>query len=103
MLFGGIPVLVISLLFEKPWNIEIETYHILTWAYAIVLGLLIAYSCFIYCLNHFAGYAVSIHIYINPIIAVMLGALLGGTYKFWILVGAVVSLTGVYLVTKHSK
>lgn len=104
MLFGGIPVLVISLLFEKPWNIEIETYHILIWAYAIVLGSLVAYSCFIYCLNHLPVTLVSIHTYINPIIAVMLGALLlGELINFWILVGAVVSLTGVYLVTKHSK
>jgi len=103
MLFGGIPVLIISLFTEKPWNFQIETYHILIWAYAIVLGSLVAYSCFIYSLNHLPVTLVSIHTYINPIIAIILGALLlGEIINFWILIGAIVTLTGVYLVTKHS-
>lgn len=103
MLFGGIPVLIISLFTEKPWTFQIETYHILIWAYAIVLGSLVAYSCFIYSLNHLPVTLVSIHTYINPIIAILLGALLlGEIINFWILIGAIVTLTGVYLVTKHS-
>ena len=102
MLFGGIPVFIISLIVEKPLGFVIQTNHILIWAYTIVFGSLVAYSCFIYCLNHLPVTLVSIHNYINPILAILLGVLiLGESITIWIVLGASVTLIGVYIVTKH--
>jgi drug/metabolite transporter (DMT)-like permease len=102
MLFGGIPVFISSLILEKPLEFEIHFNHILIWAYTIVFGSLIAYSCFIYCLKHLPVTLVSIHNYINPILAIFLGVLiLKETITIWIAVGAFITLTGVYIVTKQ--
>ncbi len=103
MFFGGIPVFIISILTENPSHFHIEFNHILIWAYTIILGSLVAYSCFIYSLNHLPVTLVSIHTYVNPIIAILLGALLlNEALNIWIFIGALITLTGVYLVTKHS-
>lgn len=102
MLFGGLPVLLTSLVIEKPWNFVIETNHILIWLYTIVFGSLVAYSCFIYALKHLPVTLVSIHNYINPILAIFLGAvILHEAITLWILLGASVTLVGVYIVTRH--
>ncbi len=102
MLFGGIPVFIISLILEKPLGFKIEMNHYLIWAYTIVFGSLIAYSCFIYCLKHLPVTLVSIHNYINPILAILLGVLiLDESITIWIVLGASVTLIGVYIVTKH--
>ncbi len=102
MLFGGIPVFVISMIIEKPLGFKIESDHLLIWAYTIIFGSLIAYSCFIYCLKHLPVTLVSIHNYINPILAIFLGVLiLDESITIWIALGALVTLTGVYIVTKQ--
>jgi drug/metabolite transporter (DMT)-like permease len=102
MLFGGIPVFIISLIIEKPLGFKVEFNHLLIWAYTIVFGSLIAYSCFIYCLKHLPVTLVSIHNYINPILAIFLGVLiLDESITIWIALGALVTLTGVYIVTRQ--
>lgn len=102
MLFGGIPVFVISMIIEKPLGFKVESDHLLIWAYTIIFGSLIAYSCFIYCLKHLPVTLVSIHNYINPILAIFLGVLiLDESITIWIALGALVTLTGVYIVTKQ--
>ncbi len=104
MLFGGIPVLLVSLFIEKPLHFKIETEHILIWLYTIILGSLVAYTCFIYCLKHLPVTLVSIHTYINPILAIILGALiLNESITIWIIIGAAISLIGVFLVSRYSK
>lgn len=46
--------------------------------YLIVFGSLIAYSAYLYALNHLPVATVSLYAYINPVIAVMLGTLFAG-------------------------
>ena len=46
--------------------------------YLIVFGSLIAYSAYLYALNHLPVATVSLYAYVNPVIAVMLGTLFAG-------------------------
>ena len=46
--------------------------------YLVVFGSLIAYSAYLYALNHLPVATVSLYAYINPVIAVMLGTLFAG-------------------------
>ena len=46
--------------------------------YLIVFGSLIAYSAYLYALNHLPVATVSLYAYINPVIAVILGTLFAG-------------------------
>ncbi len=102
MFFGGIPVFITSLFIEKPFSFQIQTNHLLIWLYTIVLGSLVAYSCFVYCLKHLPVTLVSIHNYINPILAMILGVvILNERMTFGIWIGAAITLTGVYIVTRH--
>lgn len=104
MFFGGVPVFILSLIIERPLGFSIQTNHLWIWAYTIVFGSLVAYSCFVYCLKHLPVTLVSIHNYINPILAIILGVLiLNEDITIWILLGAAVTLTGVYIVSKHSQ
>jgi drug/metabolite transporter (DMT)-like permease len=104
MLFGGIPVFVVSMFLEKPFDFTIELNHILIWLYTIILGSLVAYTCFIYCLKHLPVTLVSIHTYINPILAIFLGAIvLSEKITPWIITGTIISLIGVYIVSRYSK
>lgn len=104
MFFGGIPVFIISILTENPFSFHFDQNHFYIWAYTIILGSLIAYTCFIYCLNHLPVTLVSIHTYINPIIALFLGSLiLDESLNIWIALGSIIALTGVYIVTKREQ
>lgn len=47
-------------------------------AYLIVCGSLLAYSAYLYALDHLPMATVSLYAYVNPIIAVLLGALFAG-------------------------
>jgi drug/metabolite transporter (DMT)-like permease len=104
MLFGGIPVFITSMILEKPLGFSIGINHILIWLYTIFLGSLIAYTCFIYCLKHLPVTLVSIHNYINPVLAIILGVLiLNESITLGILVGATITLSGVYIVTRQKS
>ncbi|MBK9728678.1 MAG: EamA family transporter [Saprospiraceae bacterium] len=102
MFIGGIPVFILSLIIEKPLGFQIEQSHLMIWAYTIIIGSLVAYSCYIYALNHLPVTLVSIHTYINPIIAILLGTfILNESLNIYIIIGALVTFTGVYIVTRH--
>ena len=67
--------------------------------YLIVFGSLIAYSAYLYALNHLPVATVSLYAYINPIIAVMLGAVFAGEpFTPRILAAAALVLAGVAIV-----
>ncbi len=102
LLIGSIPILIASFSTESPLTYTYHPIHFAIWAYVIVLGSIIAYSCYIYCLEHLHVSLAGLHTYINPIIAILLGALfLKETLTLSMIVGAIVTLIGVYLVS-HS-
>ncbi len=103
MLFGGIPLLAASFVFESPTAYHFQWQDGLIWAYLIIFGSLVAYSAFIYSLQHLPVAMVSMHTYINPLIAVILGvAVLDEEINHWIGLGTGLCLFGVYLVNKST-
>ena len=83
---------------EVPWQ---------SWAaigYLVVFGSLIAFIAYLYALQHLPTEQASIYAYINPVVAVLMGALIfGEKLTIFISVGGAVTLLGVYLVNKAFK
>ena len=78
-------------------NIPIEAWYSI--AYLVIIGSVIAFGAYIYALKRLPATLVSIHAYINPIVAILLGSLMmGEELTLYILTGTVVTLTGVYIV-----
>jgi drug/metabolite transporter (DMT)-like permease len=74
-LFAGI-VLLAAGSAGGEWNhLTVSTRTLLAEAYLVVFGSIAAYSAYLYALKHLPIATVSLYAYINPVIAVMLGAL----------------------------
>ena len=78
-----------------------------SWAaigYLIIFSSIITFISYLYALQHLPTVQVSIYAYINPIVAVLLGAaVFGEKLSMFIAIGGVVALLGVYLVNKTFK
>ena len=78
-----------------------------TWAsigYLIIMGSIIAFIAFIYSTKHLPTVISSLYAYINPLVAMVVGAiLLNEKLTMPILIGAVITLLGVYLVNRSLK
>lgn len=69
------------------------------WSYLIVFGSLVAYTAYIYALKYLPATLVSIQSYINPILALILGAIfLHEKLTTEILIGAFITIIGILLV-----
>ncbi|MFM2362056.1 MAG: hypothetical protein RLZZ316_958 [Bacteroidota bacterium] len=71
------------------------------WAitYLVVIGSIISFIAYLYALQHLPTEQASIYAYINPVVAVLLGALLfDERLTIFITIGGLVTLYGVYLV-----
>jgi len=80
---------------EVPWQ---------SWAsigYLVVFGSVISFVAYLYALQNLPTGQVSIYAYINPVIAVMIGALFfGEEFTPYIAVGGIITLAGVYIVNE---
>lgn len=73
-------------------------------AYLVVFGSVIAFIAYLYSLQHLPTEQASIYAYINPVVAVLLGALVfDEKLTFVLMIGGIVTLYGVYLVNKAFK
>jgi drug/metabolite transporter (DMT)-like permease len=73
-------------------------------AYLSIAGSLIAYSAYIYAIQHLPLQLVSLYAYINPMIAVALGTLLlNERLSARIIVAAVLVLAGTWIVGRRGK
>jgi drug/metabolite transporter (DMT)-like permease len=71
------------------------------WAilYLVIIGSVLTFIAYIYSLQHLPTALASVYAYINPVIAVLLGAAwLGEALNVYIAVGGAVTIGGVYLV-----
>lgn len=69
--------------------------------YLIIFGSIIAYGSFMYVLQKLPATIVSMHTYVNTIVAVFLGWLvLSERLNWWIAFSTILTLTGVYFVNK---
>ena len=72
--------------------------------YLIVFGSLIAYSAYLYALQHLPIATVSLYAYVNPIIAVLLGSLIAAEpFTPRVVVAAALVLTGVAIVRRVQR
>jgi drug/metabolite transporter (DMT)-like permease len=68
-------------------------------AYLVIFGSVISFLAYLYTLQNLSAEQTSLYAYINPIVAVLLGALLFNEKLTWfIAVGGLITLYGVYLV-----
>ena len=72
--------------------------------YLIVFGSLLAYSAYLYALEHLPITTVSLYAYINPIIAVLLGSLIADEpFTPRVVVAAALVLLGVTIVRRVQR
>lgn len=70
-------------------------------AYLVAFGSVISFVAFLYALQRLSNEQVSIYAYVNPVVAVLAGALVfGETLTLFIGAGGLLALYGVYLVNK---
>jgi len=68
-------------------------------AYLVIIGSVIAFGAYIYALKRLPATLVSIHSYINPIVAIIIGSILmNEKLTIFIFTGTIVTLVGVYIV-----
>ena len=99
MAAGGLGLCIAgSLLGEIPM-IRVTLKGIGAMIYLILFGSILGYSCFIYVMQKWPAARASTYAYVNPLVAVMLGALvLGEAVNLWVIAAIVIILGGVLLV-----
>ena len=90
LLTGGMLLLPVSLLLGEGDEIArgFATSSLLALAYLVVFGSLIAYSAYVWLLHQVSAAKVSSHAYVNPLIAVVVGAVLGNERIYTTTIGA---------------
>jgi drug/metabolite transporter (DMT)-like permease len=72
--------------------------------YMVLFASVVAFGAFLYTLHHLPTSLASVYAYVNPVVAVILGHfILKESWSVTLLLGAVVTLTGVYLVNSGFK
>ncbi|HET9627349.1 MAG TPA: EamA family transporter [Kofleriaceae bacterium] len=98
MLFGALPLLAIGLSRGELGQLAPTGDALLALGYLIIFGNLITYQAFVFLMNHVAPAKVSTYAYINPILAISLGAWLAGErLPAHGVLGAIAILAGVAL------
>jgi drug/metabolite transporter (DMT)-like permease len=84
--------------------VSLSTIPVISWVsigYLVIFGSVLTFIAYIYALQHLPAEINSIYAYINPIIAVLLGAyIFGEPLSLAIAVGGIITLFGLYLVNK---
>ena len=105
MLLGGLTLLIVSwasgeLTGFQPANVPARA--ALSLLYLIMMGSLVGFSAYLFLLRTIPAARVSTYAYVNPVVALLLGAWLGGeTVGITTLLAAAVSLAGVYVVVSE--
>jgi drug/metabolite transporter (DMT)-like permease len=88
-------------------SVSLSEIPITTWyaiAYLVIVGSLITFTIFIYSLQNLPPEVSSIYAYMNPVVAVLLGAaLFGESLSLSIALGSSVTLLGLYLVNQSLR
>jgi len=84
--------------------VSLSTIPVISWVsigYLVIFGSVLTFIAYIYALQHLPAEINSIYAYINPIIAVLLGAyIFGEPLSLTIAVGGIITLFGLYLVNR---
>jgi drug/metabolite transporter (DMT)-like permease len=83
MILGGVWMLAASVVMGESFPAVVSLRSALAWVYLIVFGSLLGFSAYIYLLRKTRPAIAFSYAYVNPVIAVLLGALLGGEAVGW--------------------
>ena len=92
------------LIFAKSTNnfIPIRAIPLQAWlsiCYLVAIGSIVAFIAFLYSIKHLPSAIASLYSYINPIIAMIIGSIIfSEKLTVYILIGALITLAGVYMV-----
>lgn len=101
LIFGGLLMLPISALVDDYSKFIFTPTVVYALTYLSVVGSVLAYLCFSYAIKHLPVTIVSMYAYINPLVAVVLGAVvLDEKFTLRIFVAMLVTVAGVYMVNK---
>lgn len=101
MLFGGLFIIPISLVFDDYSKIQWSNDVIYSLTYLSLIGSVAGYACYSYAIKHLPMTLVSLYAYINPIVAIILGWLiLSEKLTFKIILSMLITIGGIYIVNK---
>ncbi len=105
MLLGGMVLLLVSRITGEYIPVRsIPLQSVFSISYLVLVGSVITYSAFIYALKRLPAAQVSVHAYVNPIVALVVGALLNNEkLNIIIAAGTAITLLGIYLVNTGFK
>ncbi|WP_053236408.1 EamA family transporter [Sandaracinus amylolyticus] len=83
MMLGGATLLAVSALVGEPVPHEIPLRAAVAWLHLVVLGSLVAFTAYAWLLRHARPAVAMSYAYVNPIVAVVLGAVLAGEAISW--------------------
>lgn len=101
---GGLGGLVLSALFDSTHTIHHTTAGWFSMIYLITIGSALAFSLYMFALQHLSAAVSSLYTYINPVVAILLGWLwLGESLTAWAALGMLITIVGVWLVNSGSR
>jgi drug/metabolite transporter (DMT)-like permease len=102
LIIGGILLLAAGFLLKENEKIvlsEIPLRSLLSFAYLVIFGSVVTFSAYVWLLGQTSATRISTHTYVNPVIAVFLGWIIGGEKLTYALLAAtIVIVISVYLV-----
>lgn len=100
MLAGGLGQIIIGAFRNEFSQIgNVSTNSIIAWFYLVFIGSIVGYSCYIYILDKLPASIAGTYIYINPLVAVVLGALiLKEPFSISLVLSTFIILSGVIIV-----
>ena len=94
MIAGGVWMLLMSTLLGEHMPEHLAWGPVAAWAYLVVFGSLVGFSAYSWLLAHSRPPVAMSYAYVNPVIAVLLGAALGGEHIGWATLGATALIGG---------
>lgn len=80
MLAGGLVLLAISAALGEPWTLVASASAWFAWTYLVVFGSIVAFSAYMYLVHTVSPTLAASYAYVNPLVALAVGAWLGGEH-----------------------
>lgn len=107
MLGGGAVLVVAALAFGEGGDVSAagtSAASLAAWLYLVVAGSLVAFTAYAWLLHHAPISQVVTHQYVNPLVAISLGALLlGETLDLWTAIGALIVIGAVFATVRSES
>lgn len=101
---GGLAGFVLSVLFDRSYTILHSPEGWAAVVYLALIGSALAFSLYMFALQHLSATVSSLYTYINPMVAILLGWLfLGEHLSEWEIAGMSITICGVWLVNRGCR